>query len=68
MAAAVFAGEEPESLRRFPETGREELSRFLTVPPADSAFTDPSRGRGSADCRGPTRLRQCTTEEEINVP
>jgi len=24
VAAAVFAGEEPESLRRFPEIGREE--------------------------------------------
>lgn len=32
MAAAVVAGEEPESLRRFPETGREELSRFHTLP------------------------------------
>ena len=43
MAAAVFADEEPESPRRFPETGREELSRFFTLPPADSALIDPPR-------------------------
>ena len=36
------------SLRRFPEIGREELFRFFTLTPADSAFIDPGRGRGSA--------------------
>lgn len=40
--------EELESLRRFPEIGREELFRFFTLTPADSAFIDPGRGRAPA--------------------
>ena len=55
----MFAGEEPESLRRFPEIGREELFRFFTLPPADSAFIDPGRGRGPADRLGPA-VAVCT--------
>ena len=38
MVAPVFTGEELESLRRFPEIGREDLFRFFTLTPADSAF------------------------------
>ena len=49
MVAPVFTDEELESLRRFLEIGREELFRFFTLTPADSAFIDPGRGRG----RGP---------------
>jgi hypothetical protein len=41
VVAPVFTDEELESLRRFPEIGREELFRFFTLPPADSAFIDP---------------------------
>ncbi|HEX6448455.1 MAG TPA: hypothetical protein VF060_03235 [Trebonia sp.] len=43
MAAAVFADEEPESLRRFPETGREELSRFFTLPRRTARSSTPPR-------------------------
>ena len=49
---SVFTDEELESLRRFPEIGREELFRFFTLTPADSAFIDPGRGRGPADRLG----------------
>ena len=52
MVAPVFTDEESESLRRFPEIGREELFRFFTLTPADSAFIDPGRGRGPADRLG----------------
>jgi hypothetical protein len=45
-------GRELEALRRFPEIGREELFRFLTLTPADMAFIDPGRGRGPADRLG----------------
>jgi hypothetical protein len=48
----VFTDEELESLRRFPEIGREELFRFFTLTPADSAFIDPGLGRGPADRLG----------------
>jgi hypothetical protein len=34
VVAPVFTDEELESLRRFPEIGREELFRFFTLPPA----------------------------------
>ena len=49
---SVFTDEELESLRRFPEIGREELFWFFTLIPADSAFIDPGRGRGPADRLG----------------
>ncbi|WP_231510038.1 DUF4158 domain-containing protein [Streptosporangium roseum] len=52
VAAQVFADEEPERLRGFPEIGRDELFRFLTLTPADIAFVDPGRGRGPADRLG----------------
>ena len=52
MATRVFADEELEALRRFPEIGREELFRFFTLTPADVAFVDPGRGRGPADRLG----------------
>ncbi|MEU1522739.1 Tn3 family transposase [Nocardia rhamnosiphila] len=52
MATRVFADEELERLREFPEIGREELFRFFTLSPADVAFVDPGRGRGPADRLG----------------
>ncbi|MFN2535708.1 MAG: DUF4158 domain-containing protein, partial [Pseudonocardiaceae bacterium] len=52
MATRVFADQELEALRKFPEIGREELFRFFTLTPADLAFIDPGRGRGSADRLG----------------
>ncbi|WP_329430295.1 Tn3 family transposase [Streptosporangium sp. NBC_01495] len=52
MATQVFADEELERLREFPEIGRDELARFFTLTPADVAFVDPGRGRGPADRLG----------------
>ena len=52
MATQVFADEELERLRGFPEIGRDELFRFFTLAPADVAFVDPGRGRGPADRLG----------------
>nr|WP_280443999.1 DUF4158 domain-containing protein [Nocardia brasiliensis] len=52
MATRVFADEQLERLREFPEIGREELFRFFTMSPADVAFVDPGRGRGPADRLG----------------
>jgi hypothetical protein len=52
MVAPVFTEHELESLRRFPEIGRDELARFFTLTPADIAFIDPGRGRGPADRLG----------------
>jgi uncharacterized protein DUF4158 len=46
VATQVFADEELERLREFPEIGRDELARFFTLTPADVAFVDPGRGRG----------------------
>jgi hypothetical protein len=40
------------SRRRFPELGREELFRFFTLPPADSAFIGPGRAEGRRDRPG----------------
>ncbi|GAA1003716.1 hypothetical protein Aple_004570 [Acrocarpospora pleiomorpha] len=42
MATQVFADEELELLREFPEIGRDELARFFTLTPADVAFVDPA--------------------------
>ncbi|MEV0086667.1 DUF4158 domain-containing protein [Saccharopolyspora sp. NPDC050642] len=50
--AQVFADEELERLRGFPEIGRDELFRFFTLTPADVDFVDPGRGRGPADRLG----------------
>ncbi|MGY1969011.1 hypothetical protein ACW9HH_32655 [Nocardia gipuzkoensis] len=46
-ATRVFADEELARLREFPEISREELFRFCTLTPADTAFI--GRGRGPAD-------------------
>ncbi|MGH3569418.1 MAG: DUF4158 domain-containing protein [Pseudonocardia sp.] len=46
----MFADEELESLRGFPEIGRDELFGFFTLTPADVAFVDP--GWGPADRLG----------------
>lgn len=48
MVAPVFTDEELESLRRFPEIGRDELARFFTLAPSDVAFINPGGGRGPA--------------------
>jgi hypothetical protein len=52
LATRVFADQELEALRKFPEIGREELFRFFTLTPAGLAFIDPGRGRGPADRLG----------------
>nr|WP_252174445.1 DUF4158 domain-containing protein [Rhodococcus pyridinivorans] len=39
----MFADEELERLRGFPEISREELFRYFTLTPADLAFVDPGR-------------------------
>nr|WP_232328072.1 Tn3 family transposase [Kibdelosporangium sp. MJ126-NF4]CEL16561.1 Mobile element protein [Kibdelosporangium sp. MJ126-NF4] len=52
VATQVFADEELERLREFPEIGRDELARFFTLSPADLAFVDPGRGRGAPDRLG----------------
>jgi hypothetical protein len=63
LASQVFAGEELERLRGFPEIGRDELFRFFTLTSADVAFVDPGRGRGPAD-----RLtRACLTSRSVSV-
>ena len=48
----MFADEELEQLREFPEVSREDLVRFFTLTAADLAFVDPGRGRGPADRLG----------------
>jgi hypothetical protein len=45
VATRVFADEELERLRGFPEISREELFRYFTLTSADLAFVAP-RGRG----------------------
>jgi hypothetical protein len=52
VVAPVFTDEELESLRRFPEIGRDELARFFTLAPSDVAFINPGGGRGPADRLG----------------
>lgn len=43
----VFADEELQRLREFPEISREELFRYFTLSPADLAFVAPQgAGRG----------------------
>ncbi|ATE58261.1 hypothetical protein [Actinosynnema pretiosum] len=49
MAAQVFADEELERLRGFPEIGRDELFRFFTLTPVDVAFVAPERA-GALRC------------------
>jgi hypothetical protein len=45
VVAPVFTDEELESLRRFPEIGRDELARFFALAPSDVAFVNPGRVR-----------------------
>ena len=52
MATRVFADEELQRLREFPEISREELFRYFTLTPADLAFVAP-QGRGPAVRLGP---------------
>lgn len=52
MATRMFADEELERLRGFPEISREELFRYFTLTPAELAFVDPGRGRGPAERLG----------------
>jgi len=52
VATQVFADEELERLREFPEIDRDELARFFTLTLADVAFVDPGRGRGAPDRLG----------------
>ncbi|WP_413102539.1 hypothetical protein [Streptomyces sp. Inha503] len=52
MVAQVFTDEEPGSLRRFPEIGREELARFFTLASTDVAFVDPRERHGTARTEG----------------
>jgi TnpA family transposase len=51
VATRVFADEELARLREFPEISREELFRFFTLTPADTALVAP-RGRRAADRLG----------------
>lgn len=52
VATRMFADEELERLRGFPEISREELFRYFTLTSADLAFVDPGRGRGPAERLG----------------
>jgi hypothetical protein len=52
LATRVFAAQELEALRKFPEIGPDELFRFFTLTPAEVAFVDPGRDRGPADRLG----------------
>jgi len=52
VATRMFANEELERLRGFPEISREELFRSFTLTPADLAFVAPGRGRGPAERLG----------------
>jgi uncharacterized protein DUF4158 len=52
VVAPVFTTRSWRACGGSPEIGREELFRFFTLNPADSAFIDPGRGRGPADRLG----------------
>ncbi|MGO4612678.1 hypothetical protein AB4305_11645 [Nocardia sp. 2YAB30] len=58
MARGVFADEELQRLREFPEISREELFRCFTLSPADLAFDiDAELAQlGPTGCR-PLRVR-----------
>ncbi|MDH6628938.1 hypothetical protein M2271_006773 [Streptomyces sp. LBL] len=59
MATRVFADDELERLRGFPEINKEELIRFFTLTPADVGFIDPGRGRSPKDRIG-LAVQLCT--------
>ena len=46
VPAGMFAEDQLERLRTFPDIGRDDLIRYLTLMPADVAFLDPGRGGG----------------------
>ena len=52
MPAGMFAEDQLERLRTFPDIGRDDLIRYFTLTRADVAFLDPGRGRGPADRLG----------------
>jgi hypothetical protein len=52
VATRVFADDELERLRGFPEISKEELIRFFTLTPGDVGFIDPGRGRSPKDRLG----------------
>jgi hypothetical protein len=55
----VFADEELERLREFPDISRDELFRYFTLTAADIAFVTPGRGRAgrrSVSAEFPQRL------------
>lgn len=57
MVAPVFTDEELESLRRFPEIGREELFRFFTL--TRRTVRSSTRAGAGAEAGGPARARRC---------
>jgi hypothetical protein len=57
----VFADEELQRLREFPEISREELFRYFTLTPADMAFVAP-QGRGPV-----VRLGLAVTHPSVGV-
>jgi len=59
VATRVFADDELERLRGFPEINKEELIRFFTLTPADVGFIDPGRGRSPKDRIG-LAVQLCT--------
>jgi TnpA family transposase len=59
LSAQVFADEELERLREYPDISRDDLVRFFTLTAADMAFVDPVRGRGPAARLG-LSLTLCT--------
>jgi hypothetical protein len=52
VPAGMFAEDQLERLRTFPDIGQDDLIRYFTLTPADVAFLDPGRGRGPADRLG----------------
>ena len=44
VPAGMFAEDQLERLRTFPDIGRDHLIRYFTLTPADVAFLDPDRG------------------------
>jgi hypothetical protein len=80
VATRVFADEELERLRGFPEIGRDELARFVTLTPADACDREVALGRRGVvlDHLASTRLsaiastllrlaRQSRCRKELNM-
>jgi len=64
LATQVFADEELERLRGFPEIGRDELARFFTLTPADVAFVGQT---AAAVGESWPWVRRCPYEGEIEI-